>query len=339
MSQKRKGLYWIPAVCMLVLILDSKNALSAASEGVVLCLRTAIPSLFPFFVLSALLVPGLSGLRLGGLGRLLGIPAGWEGIFVLSCVGGYPVGAQCVVQGYRAGQLSQAQARRMLGFCNNCGPAFLFGVVAPLFPSVGYGAAITVCGIFSAAMVGAFWPGRDTQRGEPPKLAPVSLPGAVRQATSSMAGVCAWIVLGKICLRFLQRSILYSMPPFAQVLLGGLLELTNGCLRLAAVENVTVRFLVAAGMISFGGVCVAMQVQSLCADTGLFTGDYFAQKLVQGLLSAVMAYSLICGIWVFFCVLAAGLFVLIKKTLVFHKETLYNGTNKGGISYAVPKKN
>lgn len=339
MKQNRNGLYWIPAICMLGLILDSKNALSAASEGVSLCLRTAIPSLFPFFVLSALLVPGLSGLRLSALGRLLGIPAGWEGVFLLSCVGGYPVGAQCVVHGFRAGQLSQAQARRMLGFCNNCGPAFLFGVVAPLFPSVGYAAALTFCGIFSAVMVGAFWPGKDTQRSAPPKLSPVSLPGAVRQAISSMAGVCAWIVLGKICLSFFQRVFLYALPAFSQVLLGGLLELTNGCLRLTAIEDVTARFLVAAGIIPFGGLCVAMQVQSLCADIGLFSGEYFAQKLVQGLLSAAMAYSLICGVWVYFCVLAAGLFVLTKKTLVFQKETLYNGTNKGGKQNAVPKEN
>lgn len=339
MKENRNGLYWIPAICMLGLILDSQNALSAASEGVALCLLTAIPSLFPFFVLSALLVPGLCVLRLPALGQLLGIPAGWEGVFLLSCVGGYPVGAQCVVQGFRAGQLSQAQARRMLGFCNNCGPAFLFGVVAPLFPSGGYAAALTFCGIFSAVMVGTLWPGKDTQRSAPPKLSPVSLPGAVRQAISSMAGVCAWIVLGKICLSFFQRACLYRLPTFAQVLLGGLLELTNGCLRLAAVEDVAARFLVAAGMIPFGGLCVAMQVQSICADSGLFTGSYLAQKLLQGLLSMAMAYVLLRGGWLAIPALGVGLFVLVKKSLVFQKETLYNGTNKGGKPYAVPKEN
>ena len=38
------------AVGLLVLIFDSSLAIQGAREGVELCLRTVIPSLFPFFV-------------------------------------------------------------------------------------------------------------------------------------------------------------------------------------------------------------------------------------------------------------------------------------------------
>ena len=38
---------------MLVLILDGKTALEGARQGIELCLRTVVPSLFPFFLLFA----------------------------------------------------------------------------------------------------------------------------------------------------------------------------------------------------------------------------------------------------------------------------------------------
>ena len=44
-----------------ILILDSRTALIGAQEGIVLCLQTVIPSLFPFFMLSNLLTGSLMG--------------------------------------------------------------------------------------------------------------------------------------------------------------------------------------------------------------------------------------------------------------------------------------
>lgn len=339
MFQRKNYTPILCAGCMLALILDSKGSLSAGSQAIELCLRTAIPSLFPFFVLSGLLVPSLTSLRMPFLSKLLGIPAGWEVVFLLSCAGGYPVGAQCIAQGYRSGHLNQTQARRMLGFCNNCGPAFLFGVVGPMFPSVWYAIALTGCGVLAAALVGSIWPDPDAGSSQPPKLAVLSLPQAVNQAISSMASVCAWIVLGKILLHFLSRCLLLRFSPQIQVLLGGLIELTNGCLSLSTVADVSTRFLMAATLLPFGGLCVAMQVQSICAQAGLSTDTYLMQKLLQGLLSMAMAYALLRGGLFAVFVFGTVLLVLTKKTLVFLKETLYNGTNKGGEDYAVPKEN
>ena len=52
------------AVGMLLLILDSKTAVTGAWDGIELCLRTVIPSLFPFFIISAALTSSLAGMKL-----------------------------------------------------------------------------------------------------------------------------------------------------------------------------------------------------------------------------------------------------------------------------------
>ena len=122
---------------MLALILDGRTAIDGARQGIELCLRTVIPSLFPFFVLSILLTSSLLGSSLAvlrPLGRLFGMPDGTESLLIPAFLGGYPVGAQNVAAAFRSGQLTKPEAERMLSFCSNAGPAFLFGMAAAMFP-------------------------------------------------------------------------------------------------------------------------------------------------------------------------------------------------------------
>ena len=81
---------------MLALILDGRTAIDGARQGIELCLRTVIPSLFPFFVLSILLTSSLLGSSLAvlrPLGRLFGMPDGAESLLIPAFLGGYPVAA------------------------------------------------------------------------------------------------------------------------------------------------------------------------------------------------------------------------------------------------------
>ena len=339
MSRVHKAACIAAGFSMLLLIFDSSEAINAASEGIELCIRTAIPSLFPFFVLSVILVPGISGLRIPALGRILKLPEGMEAVFLLGCIGGYPVGAQCIAQCYRAGQLSKTQSERMQGLCNNCGPAFLFGVVAPLFPHFGYGCAIMLLGILSAVLVGAIWPAAEPGERSMISLSPVPLPKAVRQATQSMASVCAWIILGKVVLHYMDLWILRFLPGDLKILLSGFLELTNGCIALQNISDLSSRFLVACLIIPFGGLCVAMQVSSICAEAGLTCKIYLMQKIMQSAISAVLAWLLWNKSIPLAAALSAGFWILSKTAVAFRKNMMYNGSGKGGFHHAVPKEN
>ena len=81
----------VAALGILILILDSKTALRGAAESIDLCVRTVIPSLFPFFLLSGILVKSLMGNKfplLRPIGRLLGIPEGAESLLISGFLGG-----------------------------------------------------------------------------------------------------------------------------------------------------------------------------------------------------------------------------------------------------------
>ena len=111
------------------LLADAGRVRTAVSEALALCAETVIPALFPFMVVSGLLVslgfgewlsPRLSGL----MGSLFRLPGSAASALLLGFVGGYPIGARTAADLYREGLLTKAEAGRLLTFCNNSIPPF-----------------------------------------------------------------------------------------------------------------------------------------------------------------------------------------------------------------------
>lgn len=283
----------LAAMGLLVLILDTKTALLGASEGVWLCLHTVIPSLLPFFVLSILLTSALSGASipmLRPLGRLCGVPRGAESLLLIGMLGGYPAGAQSVAQCYREGQLSQQDAQRMLPFCNLAGPAFLFGIVGQNFRHSYVPWGLWGIHILSALLAAIITRNDRTNSAALRSAQTLSLSQALQKSLRILATVCGWIVLFRILISFLQRWFLWYLPASSQVAISGLLELSNGCCELSRIDSEGLRFVIATGLLSFGGICVTMQTASVTA--GLKLKPYICGKLLQLLISLLLAVIL-----------------------------------------------
>ena len=275
---KRKPLNLVlTALAMMLLILDSKGAFAYAAEGVDICLRTVIPSLFPFFVLSIYLTGNM------GSGSVV------RSVLISGFLGGYPVGAQSAAQAFQNGNLSREEANRLLMFCSQPGPSFLFGLVAAQFPHSKYGWLLWAVILLSGLSVNCIIPSRNLNRSVRKINAPTSLSAAMKKATLAMTSVCGWVVLFRVILGFLQRCGLGLLPDWGQVLISGLLELANGSLLLTQITSLPLRFLLASVMLNFGGLCVAMQTASVAE--GLNMKGYLFGKLLQTFFS--MLYSFV----------------------------------------------
>lgn len=274
----------------LILILDTKTAIAGAAEGIDICLKTLIPSLFPFLFLTGFLTLSLQGKAiriLRPIGKLLRIPTGAESIFLIGLLGGYPVGAQCVAQAVGSGSISRENAKRMLAFCSNAGPAFLFGIGSRLFARLWMVWALWFIHITAAILVGIVTYGENTGS-VTLQASTMPAPAAVlRQSLQTMAMICGWVVLFRVLLCFLQRWFLWLLPDWALHLLSGLLEIANGCCALMQVENVSLRFVLCSAFLGFGGLCVTMQTYSVC--TGLDCRSYLPGKLLQTVFSILLS--------------------------------------------------
>lgn len=295
---RRKWTALISSFGLLMLILDAKTALYGAGQGVDICIRSLMPSLFPFFVISILLTGAMNGISipiLRPLGQLCGIPEGGESLLAVGLLGGYPVGAQAVSQAFRDGKLSKATAQRLLSFCSNAGPAFFFGIVAAKFPHYWMGWVLWGIHILSALLVGMIFPKKEKCAVQVEPGQPVTLSDALSRSIRVMSGVCGWVILFRVIIAFLERWVLWLLPSDVQIVLTGILELANGCCQLGQIESVGSRFIIASGILAFGGVCVTMQ--TVTATQGLGLGCYLPGKILQTFISVVLAF--LCQLFFF----------------------------------------
>lgn len=285
----------VEAALALYLIFCSRRALEAGRAAVDLCLKTVIPSLFPFFVLSRLLAgsPAAAGLcrfLMPLTEKIFHLPRVAAPALVLGALGGYPTGAQTAAALYRAGRLTASEAERLLSFCSNAGPGFVFGLLGSIFGLRGAALLLTVH-LFSAALVGYFL--RDdsfvpAHSAVSPVEKSMDLPRALKESLLAMASVCGYVILFGVLsdgLAYLGQGLL---PAVALAALRGLLELTGGCAALGGLPDSPWALALGGFFLSFGGICVLCQTKSVLATTGLSTLRYLRGKLLQGIFSALL---------------------------------------------------
>ena len=143
-----------------VLLFFPDVSAAATREGVALCLQTVLPSLFPFFVLSSLLVQSdvprlLSRAMAGVMYPLFGVSGAGASALILGLLGGYPVGARTVAELYGRGEIAREEAEQLLAFCNNSGPGFFLGVCGTaVFGSARAGAYLYLIHVGAALVTG-----------------------------------------------------------------------------------------------------------------------------------------------------------------------------------------
>ncbi len=326
MQAKRYALGFGAGIGFLLLILDGRTALSGAAAGIELCMKSVIPALFPFFVLSDVLVSSLWGSRsplLRTLGRLFAVPEGAESILLSAFLGGYPVGAKEVSRAYDGGLLKKEDALRLLSFCNQPGPAFLFGMVGPCLPERWMAWVLWEIILASALFVSLLTrPG--TARAELPAREIPTPAAAMGNALRCMGSVCGWVIVFRVAAAFLDRWVLWLLPTVWKTAAQGALELSNGCCLLCQMPDVRLRLLLAAGMLSFGGLCVTMQTVSLLGKLPVKT--YLWGKALQTGFALALSCAAVYG-HVWYCIVPAILAVILlfrKKAVAFSRKPLYN---------------
>lgn len=285
----------LPAVLAVggLLLLRPQEAAQAVREGLALCAGTVIPSLFPFFVVVSLLLQlGLAEALQGVCGPFMGPLFRMRGVCALpllaGLLGGYPAGARTAAELFQQGRLSQREAELLLGFCDNCGPAFLLGYVgAGVLGDARAGAYLYLIHVLSALLAGmvlcrlcpdrgpALPGGRTAARSVP---FPQALTAAAGGAVTATLNICAFVVLF--------RALAALLPPVLPGAALGALEMVTGVSALSPGRR---GFVWAGAIVGWGGLSV--HCQALSAAAPLSFRWHWAGKALQAALSAAMAYG------------------------------------------------
>ena len=293
---KRQLLMGLAGIMGAALLLRPEAAAQAAREGLSLCAATVIPALFPFFVVLSLLLrlgaaaplQRLCGPFMGPLFHMRGICAG---PLLAGLAGGYPAGAQAAAQLYEEGLLSREEAEVCLGFCNNCGPAFLLAFAGTqVLGSSRAGVYLWLIHLLSALLAGmllcrlAGMNRRPAPRATLPAMgrssAAQALPQAVATSAQAILSICGFVVFFSV--------VTVLLPPSLPVGTAGVLEMVTGLQSLSPGPR---GFVWAAALTGWGGLSVHCQTLAVIGE--LRPRWHWAGKALQAVLSALLAAAVL----------------------------------------------
>ena len=310
---KNKFALWASISALFVLIFASEEVISSSRDALKICADSLLPSLFPFFVVSALLsklgLPHYLQKQLAPIAsKTFSVSgAGISALFVGLC-GGYPMGAAYITELYCDKTISRSEAERLLAFCNNSGPAFIIGVMGvSVFRSTKIGIILYSVHILSAILTGISFRRRSfisATAQQPAQIISFSqaLPQAVKQSVTSCLNVCGFVVCftvftglldanGFLSILSAKLSVLsgYELH-WSRAAITGIFELGSAAALMTYLSPLPHNIALAAALLSWGGISVHFQTMSLISDTDIKGTLHFAGRLLSAVLSYILAY-------------------------------------------------
>ena len=333
------------------LLTAPRTTSEAAREGLYMCIDVLIPSLFPFFVISALFIElnmtRPLGLMMEPIMRpLFRVNGSCATAVILGFLGGYPVGAKCAISLYEKGKCSKVEAERLLAFCNNSGPAFILGAAGVgILGSSRAGWLLYLSHTAASLTVGLLF----RFYGDRAKKSPLPAEGgaakggggcsvtftdafikSVKSSFESVFYISAFVIFFTAVVRLLFTSgafpaaasgLSHILTPLGltedmiEDLLTGLVELTSGLfsVRDDTTAGLRGKLAMAAFMLGWAGLSIHCQVLSFVARSGLSSRTYIWGKILHASISALYAYLLTVRI---------GLDIPVTETIADQVETI-----------------
>ncbi len=292
----------------LLIVINPEHSISYALSGLSVCYEVIIPSLFPFFVCSGLLVysgfsDSLSKIMHPIMRPLFNVGGAGASAFVLGIISGYPLGAVTACKLYEASYLSKTETERLLAFCNNSGPLFILGAVGvSIYHSIKLGVILYLSHIVSAILVGIIMRFYKRNKHTSPVFKTATVPAdagtvfstVISNSISSILTVCGVIIFVSVISKLL-LEIIPASGLLHTLILGGL-EFVSGITELSTLGiPIVLKLALSSWIVGFAGLSVHLQVMASVAGHGLSLLPYITGKILHGLFSALLtaAYFLL----------------------------------------------
>lgn len=313
-------------ILLILMLLHPEITVKGASNGLLLWYSSVVPALFPFMVLSSLIVASgslsilMAPVRLV-FGPLLGLSA--EGCYTLlsGLVCGFPMGAKTCADFLSRGQISLKEGKFLMAVCNHASPMFLLGYVYPLFHgnlplwkllAAVYGPALLL------ALPAKLLYRNGAPTGRKPKMQgiaePQEIPGpnppspnqsnpgnlsadeAILSSAEVLYRIGGLLILFSIAVEFLRGA--RQLPTGLRLFLMGAMEMTTGIRELAAALPYPYSAAAACASLTFGGLSGIFQTKAALGalaqkkKAGLSIRQYCVWKLLYACLTAAILLTL-----------------------------------------------
>ncbi len=308
---------------LIILLIYSEECSEGIIKGLKNCYELLIPSLFPYMLLSGLIMYTGTDRYIGKIFSpvvkiLFNLPGESAAAVILSLVGGYPIGAKCIDQLYKEKKIDLSQAQRMSMFCVCPGPAFMITAIGTLMlKNSGAGIILYFSQIISAIIIGlavGIISRKESLRkkiikGETgDKTGPMSFVTAlIKACTDASAAVISMTSLVAIFSMLINVMELSNVTKAVQtvftavgagkretaVFIPVLTEVTAGC---TAIKNEGLPLWWFSAAAGFGGLCVHFQIFAILRETPVPRKKYILFRVLNAVLSGIVCY-IICKLF------------------------------------------
>ncbi len=300
----KKVLVWaFAAGAVILLVADAKNAAAYARSALNICFEMVVPTLFPFFICSGILIYSgfcevLAKAFQFCMYPLFRVSPAGSSAFILGIVSGYPLGAVTAGELYANSYLSKTEAERLLAFCNNSGPLFILGSVGiALYADMRCGVALYIAHILAALTVGVLFRfyGR-RKHSAPPTImtTPERSVGeifdiALQNGIRNILTVCGAVLFFGVLSRLVTDLIPVSGSMSAVIT--GITEFVTGTVKIAGLDIPMAQKLIFTSVIvGFAGISVHAQVMAVIARYNLSLVPYILGKALHGVIAGLYMF-------------------------------------------------
>lgn len=300
-----------------------KLVIESAKSGLYSWFNILLPSLFPFMVLSDILISldyvHLFSKALEPLIKPLYNVSGYGSLpIIISSVSGYPMGAKLTSQIRSNNMVSLIEANRLIAFTSTSGPLYILGTVAIgmlnnseinfllIFPH--YFAAFTLGLIFRFIKIGDInkfekklvkVPNSNKDQLQR-KFKPLGklISDSIKNGISSILLIGGFVIFYSVIINIIfelevTKTALSFISNFLRLdkeiikaFFSGIVEMTQGCINIANLSiNFYIKILMLNFIIAWGGLSIHSQALSFIYETDINPSIYILAKLAHGILS------------------------------------------------------
>lgn len=295
----------ISFIFLLIFTLLNKELVSnTINYSLNIWVTTLIPSMFPFFVISDILINyNITSILpkpiINTFSYIFNISKVSTTIFFLSLISGFPSSARNIKTYYNKGLITLEEANHILLFTHFSNPIFILSTVSLFFlNNESYGYIILISHYISNFILGIIL------RKNSPINTTIPTPQINKTNTFSTTLINSikssidtlLLILGTLASFLIVSSFLIkylSLPPYEGTILKGILEMTMGLKELSLLNIKDIyKVVISTIFISFGGLSVHMQIISQITDTKIKYTPFLITRIYHAIISGIISLLL-----------------------------------------------
>lgn len=278
-------------------------ASNACVDALSLCFRKVIPSLFPFLIITELLISlnmhQTIGRYLGKpLSKLLKISPPSSVALICGLLFGFPLGTKFSVSLYENNIISKEEASNLICFCSNTGPGFIISVIGGSLGNRNIAVCIYICQVISAFIIALILSKKNkckntNQTVTEPAFNVNLITSAITSSVIPMLNICSFVIFFSVISSSIENIMSsLNLGTYINTFFSGLLELTNGINKLSYLPLNLKTIFMSAFFVGWSGVSVILQSISIFSKHSLNTKKFIISKLFQGIICALLCVIL-----------------------------------------------